>query len=108
MFKLSPQKTNNILVEDSGVSVFRDGKAGVPPSEAWKMACSNAAYASADGLRWRKLPFAPVATDDTKPTALYSPSADAYVVYVRRDNVVPGQPTRTIGRRYASFCRSNS
>ena len=59
-------KENNILLEDSGVSVFRDTKPGVPPEERYKMVCSAGAYASPDGLRWKKLPFAPTAVSRTE------------------------------------------
>lgn len=37
---------NNIIMEDSGVSVFIDNKPGVPASGRWKMVCSTAAYES--------------------------------------------------------------
>jgi hypothetical protein len=59
---------NNILVEDSGVSVFLDGAKGVADSERWKMVCSGSAYASPDGLHWTKLKWTATAEDDTKPT----------------------------------------
>ena len=95
LFNRSGSARNNILLEDSGVSVFLDGKPGTPADAAWKMVCSNAAYASHDGLLWRRLPFVPVAPDDTKPTAYYDPALGKYVVSVRRD--LPPF-ARTIGR----------
>ena len=63
---------NNILLEDSGNSVFHDPS---DPAFPWKMVCSASAYKSKDGLRWEKLPYhTPVEEDDTKPTAYYDPS----------------------------------
>eukprot|EP00756_Hemistasia_phaeocysticola_P062883 Hpha_TRINITY_DN6343_c0_g1::TRINITY_DN6343_c0_g1_i2::g.145445::m.145445 len=62
----------------------------------WKMVCSNAAYESPDGLSWSPLPFAPIASDDTKPTAYWDNALGKYVISVRRD-VSPGY-VRTIGR----------
>jgi len=87
---------NNILLEDSGVSVFHDTQPGIPDTERYKMVCSAGAYASPDGLRWSKLPFAPTATDDTKPTAYYDPNLGKYVISVRRD--FGGRWNREIGR----------
>lgn len=60
---------NNILIEDSGVSVFIDDNDGIPPEERWKMVCSQNAYSSPDGLRWKLLGAVKNDEDDTKPTA---------------------------------------
>lgn len=78
---------NNILVEDSGVSVFIDYSPGVPAAERWKMICSTSAYTSPDGITWAKMATHPTTSDmdDTKPTAFYDPKLKKYVVYVRRD-----------------------
>jgi len=94
IFSINGSKANNVLLEDSGVSVFHDPSAK-DDSERWKMICSNSAYASSDGLHWTKLPFAPVATDDTKPTAYYDPSTKKYAIVLRRDL---GDVVRYIGR----------
>jgi hypothetical protein len=88
IFSINGSKANNVLLEDSGVSVFHDPSAK-DDSERWKMICSNSAYASSDGLHWTKLPFAPVATDDTKPTAYYDPSTKKYAIVLRRDLDAP-------------------
>ena len=69
VFVRNGTSANNIMVEDSGVSVFIDPSAAA--DARWKMVCSQAAYASADGVRWRRLPWKTVAEDDTKPTARY-------------------------------------
>ena len=65
---------NNIVLEDSGNSVFQDPSDPVFP---WKMVCSASAYQSKDGLHWEKLPYhTPVEEDDTKPTAYYDPGGE--------------------------------
>jgi hypothetical protein len=51
IFNYNGSTANNILIEDSGVSVFVDTTDGVPASQKWKMVCSTNAYASPDGLR---------------------------------------------------------
>ena len=56
IFVRNGSTANNILLEDSGVTVFRDENPAAPSSQRWKMTCSRAAYASPDGLRWVKLP----------------------------------------------------
>lgn len=71
---------NNILLEDSGNSVFQE------PDGTWKMVCSTSAYSSPDGLRWTRLPFTPPAEDDTKPTAYWDPALGKYllrIIYIR-------------------------
>ena len=82
IFAVNGSKANNILVEDSGVSVFYDTSA-TSDSERWKMICSNSAYASSDGLHWIKTSAVAVATDDTKPTAYYDPKTKKYAIVVR-------------------------
>jgi hypothetical protein len=84
IFAWNGSKANNIMLADSGVSVFIDPSAR-STAERWKMVCSSAAYTSADGLRWNKIRFKQTLTDDTKPTASYDPLRKQYVVYVRRD-----------------------
>ena len=81
IFKYGPHNStdNNILLEDSGNSVFEE------PDGSWKMVCSGAAYSSPDGLHWTPLPFKKTAEDDTKPTAYWDPALKKYVVSVRRD-----------------------
>ena len=90
-------KHNNILLEDSGVSVFLDrSPAAAASGNIWKMVCSNSAYESVDGIVWSPLPFARIATDDTKPTAYWDDNLAKYVISVRRD-LAPNW-FRTIGR----------
>jgi hypothetical protein len=86
---------NNILLEDSGVSVFIDESAD--PTERWKLITSYNAYSSADGISWNSMCQNKSTTgiDDTKPTAFYDPNEKAYVIYVRRDDV---DYNRKIGR----------
>eukprot|EP00039_Didymoeca_costata_P012280 m.176182 g.176182 ORF g.176182 m.176182 type:complete len:592 (-) comp15438_c0_seq14:899-2674(-) len=87
VYNRSGSTNNNILLDDSGVSVFIDGNPTASPDEKWKMACSTSVYGSADGIKWHKLSnTTPVhAEDDTKPTAYYDPGLGKYVIYVRRD-----------------------
>ena len=86
---------NNILLEDSGVSVFIDETAD--PTARWKLITSYYAYSSADGISWNRMCQNKSTTDidDTKPTAFYDPNEEAYVIYVRRDDV---DYNRKIGR----------
>lgn len=104
VFLLNGSASNNIICEDSGVSVFIDTKPGVPDSARWKMVTSGvdggSAYSSADGLHWTRLPFKHLsARDDTKPTAGFDPALGKYVVYLRnRRDGDSATATRAIGR----------
>lgn len=108
IFKYGPHNStdNNILLEDSGVSVFQD------QDGSWKMVCSNAAYKSPDGLHWTKLPFEKVAEDDTKPTAYWDPALKKYVVSVRRDcgacEWLNGSQVNPLATRYVGRCVTDS
>ena len=62
--------------------MFLDSTKGVAESQRWKMICSNATYASPDGLHWTKLPWTTVAEDDTKPTTYHSPALQKCIVMV--------------------------
>eukprot|EP00038_Savillea_parva_P008938 m.180164 g.180164 ORF g.180164 m.180164 type:complete len:634 (+) comp14943_c0_seq1:174-2075(+) len=87
LYNLNGSTANNILVDDSGNSVFLDTNPSADPQAKWKMACSTSVWGSPDGLKWTKLSnHTPVkAEDDTKPTAGYDPTLGKYVIYVRRD-----------------------
>lgn len=98
VFERNGSNANNILVEDSGVSVFLDSMPGVTDHELWKMVCSQNAYASPDGLSWTKLGAVRTAEDDTKPTAYYDPSIKKYVISVRRDLPHPKGRASTVVR----------
>ena len=97
---------NNILLEDSGNSVFQE------PDKSWKMVCSDSAYKSPDGLHWTKIvPFTVPAEDDTKPTAYWDPQLKKYVVSVRRDcsktggcKWVNGSAVDALATRYVGRC----
>ena len=58
---------------------------------------SGSVYSSADGISWNLMCQNKSTTDidDTKPTAFYDPNEEAYVIYVRRDDV---HYNRKIGR----------
>ena len=53
------------------------------------MTCSDAAFGSADGIRWMRLgkngTKPTTQMDDTKPTGNWDPALQRYVIYVRRD-----------------------
>ena len=107
IFDRNGSTANNILLEDSGVSVFYDQSPAAGPSTRWKMICSKSAYASPDGLRWTKLPFATVAEDDTKPTAYWDPHVQKYVVIVRRDLPPPAGKSGDV-MRYLGRCETSN
>ena len=69
---------NNILLEDSGVSVVHDG-------DSWKMITSYYAYSSIDGIKFYRMceNKSTESIDDTKPTIMYENGE--YIIYVRRD-----------------------
>lgn len=102
VFNLNGSTSNNILVEDSGVSVFVDTNPAAPATQKFKMACSTSVYASPDGITWTRMSnHTPVkAEDDTKPTAGYDSKLGKYIIYVRRDVKQPLHPgdVRAIGR----------
>lgn len=87
LYNRSGSTANNILLEDSGNGVFLDLNPKTPSAQKWKMVCSNAVYASPDGLHWSKIGSgSPVkAADDTKPTGYFDPKLGKYVISVRRD-----------------------
>ena len=88
---------NNILLEDSGVSVFLDGNPKEPDSRRWKMITSYYAYHSPDGIHWTNYTMKKtVHSDDTKPTAYWVDSLQKYVIYTRND-VLPDY-IRYVGR----------
>jgi hypothetical protein len=88
---------NNILLEDSGVSVFLDGNPKEPDSRRWKMITSYYAYHSPDGIHWTNYTMKKtISSDDTKPTAYWVNSLQKYVIYTRND--VGPDYTRYIGR----------
>ena len=98
LFSRNNDTANNIVLDDSGVSVFLDRNPASPASERWKMTCSSAAYGSPDGLRWSLLGKAVVHGDDTKPTGNWDPILRKYVIYDRTRINVRGDVQRSIGR----------
>ena len=102
-------KANNILLADSGVSVFLDGNPMAPASAKYKMTCSTAVYGSPDGLHWTRLGGVPVHTmDDTKPTGNWVPALKRYVVYTRRwgDSHGTMEPAGGAATRYIGRCET--
>ena len=89
IFSRNGSTANNIVLGESGNSVFLDQNPAAPASERWKMTCSDAAFASPDGLRWTRMgkngTTPTTQMDDTKPTGNWDPTLQRYVIYVRRD-----------------------
>jgi hypothetical protein len=101
VFSRNGSTANNIVLLDSGNSVFLDKNPAVPASQKWKMTCSAAAYSSPDGIRWARMNStggAVVHGDDSKPTGNWDPRLKKYVIYDRTRVQVRGQVTRSIGR----------
>ena len=100
IFDRNGSTANNILLADSGVSVFFDQNPRAPAAAKWKMTCSAAVYGSPDGLRFTRLGTngsVPVHTmDDTKPTGNWDPVLERYVIFTRRDDA--GANMRHISR----------
>ena len=87
VYNWNSSRANNIVVEAEGCFTFVDTNPSAPVQEAWKMVCSNAGaqlFTSPDGIRWEKVPSAPLSFgDDTQPTAMWDATIGKYVVFVR-------------------------
>lgn len=101
VFERNGTMANNIVLLDSGVSVFIDKNPAAPASEKWKMTCSAAVYSSPDGIHWtpmNRTGGAVVHGDDSKPTGNWDPRIKKYVIYDRTRISVRGEVKRSIGR----------
>ena len=86
---------SNVILDEAGVthnfSPFIDARPGVPADERFKALGGTDtsglfAFASADGLRWRRLQAAPVLTKgafDSQNVAFWSEKEGCYVAYFR-------------------------
>jgi hypothetical protein len=86
---------SNVILDEAGVthnfSPFIDARPGVPADERFKAlggtdTAGLFAFASADGLRWRRLQSAPVLTKgafDSQNVAFWSEKEGCYVAYFR-------------------------
>ena len=102
LFPRDGHKTNNIILANAApvthnFSPFLDAKPGVPPEGRYKAVggyhdTGLVAYASADGIRWRKLRDEPVLTKaqvqssfvfDSQNVAFWSEAEGKYLLYYR-------------------------
>ena len=104
----APSKENNILVKGVGPGVFLDDNPLCPASERWKMAVTEGAFASPDGLHWSKLPHKVTARDDTKPTGYWDPRLRKYVISVRRDVKGRNRLGTKITQRHIGRCETTN
>src|SRR5581483_12469944 len=106
LVEVNGTKQNNVILADpafsSDFSPFLDKRAGIDPSERFKalggtMRTGLVAFASADGLHWRKLreePVLPKATEtryDSQNLAFWSEAEGRYVCYFRTFKKFPGK-----------------
>jgi hypothetical protein len=102
---LNGSKSNNVILADpafsSDFSPFLDKRPGVPDAERYKalggtMRTGLVAFASADGIHWRKLRDEPVFPPTKQPSfdsqnlAFWSDSEQKYVAYYRTFKSFPG------------------
>ena len=102
---LNGSKRNNVVLADpafsSDFSPFLDKRPGVPDDERYKalggtMRTGLMAFASADGIHWRKLQEDPVFPPTTQPSfdfqnlAFWSESEQRYIAYYRTFKAFPG------------------
>lgn len=96
LFEVQGTRKNNVVLADMppfshNFAPFRDTRPGVPADERYKALAGSSksglvAFASADGLRWRKMREEPVITEgafDSQNVAFWSESEQCYVAYVR-------------------------
>ncbi len=105
LVEVSGSRKNNVILSDPDYSInfspVLDTRPGVDPSERYKalggsMQSGLVAFASADGIRWRKLreepvlPKSKVTMYDSQNLAFWSESEGRYVCYFRTFHDVPG------------------
>ncbi len=112
--------TNVILVKNDGThnfAPFRDSRPGIPEDERYKALASDSncdspalcAYASADGIRWRRLQQEPVLTKgafDSQNVAFWSARENCYVAFYRTWHGAV-DPTQFLGQRTVSRSTSD-
>jgi hypothetical protein len=111
LFEVMGTKQNNVIL--AGMPPFShnfapiiDTRPGVAPAERWKALAGSArsglvAFASGDGIRWRKMREQPVITKgafDSQNVAFWSESEKRYVSYFRIFKKVGGQGVRWVSR----------
>ncbi|MBL9124063.1 MAG: hypothetical protein JNG90_10560 [Planctomycetaceae bacterium] len=96
LYEVASSKQNNVVLAglapySHNFSPLWDTRPNVPADERYKALAGTrqtglVAFASADGLRWRKLRDEPVITDgafDSQNVAFWSPAEQSYVAYFR-------------------------
>ncbi|NLE39322.1 MAG: hypothetical protein GX621_14980 [Pirellulaceae bacterium] len=100
LFEVHGTRANNVVLANDppyshNFSPFLDARPGVPESERYKALAGHdrwgglVAFASADGLRWRKLANEPVLRHprtkafDSQNVSFWSPTENCYVCYFR-------------------------
>lgn len=113
LFEIFGTRSNNVVLAQMppfthNFSPFLDTRPGTPATEKFKALAGTSdlglvAFASADGLRWRKLRAAPVLTSkafafDSQNVAFWSELENCYVAYFRTWINVGGTDYRTVSR----------
>lgn len=111
LFDVRGIRENNVILTDAApvshnFCPLLDARPGVPAAERYKALGGTRtsgliAWASADGLRWRRLREAPVITEgafDSQNVAFWSESERRYVCYFRTFKQIGGQGYRWISR----------
>lgn len=111
LYTVDGSRANNVVLAHEppfshNFTPFLDARPGVPPSERYKALAGThesglVAFASPDGLRWRKLQEAPVLTEgafDSQNVAFWSPAEQRYVCYFRTWTGGRFEGLRTISR----------
>jgi hypothetical protein len=118
LFEVGGTRDNNVIL--SGAAPFShnfspmiDTRPGVPDDQRYKALAGVhtsglAAFASADGLHWRKLQEKPVLESkpfafDSQNVSFWSPSEDCYVCYFRTWNNDVRWISRTTSRDYVNW-----
>ena len=111
LFEINGSRENNVILRDlppfsHNFAPSLDARPGVPPDERYKalagLSTSGlAAFASADGIHWRKMREEPVITKgafDSQNLAFWSESEQCYVCYFRTWIETGQGGFRSIGR----------
>lgn len=96
LFRVAGTRRNNVVLAGQApfshnFSPFLDTRPGVPPDERFKAVAGTTesglhAFASADGIRWRRLGHGPVQTRgafDSQNVACWSPFEGRYLMFLR-------------------------
>ncbi|MDX2029056.1 MAG: hypothetical protein SF339_00180 [Blastocatellia bacterium] len=111
LFDVMGTRENNVILADSAplshnFSPLLDARPGVPAAERFKALAGTKrsglfAFASADGVRWRKFSERPVLTQgdfDSQNLAFWSESEGLYVCYLRVFKRIDGKGVRWVAR----------